>query len=90
MPYKLMPQKSNNHLKEKCPFLRVGTLKSTHIDQKHLFYIERQHLRIRKRNNYMKFSEYIKMIMVVDKWLHSLTSNLLFLRLYLKQETPLL
>ena len=66
-----MPQKTIMIFKEKYPYIRVGTLVSLHITC--VFFVQGQHFRIRNMtHNDIKFGKEVKMITVVDKWLHSL------------------
>ena len=70
-PSKSIPLESNNDVKEKDSYVRVGTLISMHITDilsKTVFFLkEKTHNNIKIKN-----SIEVKLITVVDTWIHSL------------------
>ena len=78
--YKWLLQKSNHDLYEKYPYVRVGTLvsmRTTDILTKNSCCLSCSVLEYKKRHMMMlRFSKEIKMIIVIDKWLHSLNKDI--------------
>ena len=72
-----MPQRSNDFLKEKCPYIRAGTLEPIRIKDiltKTVFCRTPAFYNTRKIHNDIKLSKEAKSIKVVDISLHSLNS----------------